>query len=195
MKTTWIPYVSRSIDVLKKACNEEDDYFETATDVINEAINEEMVVQSTRQGLPIIPFPCPNFVIIDKNFEDTKVLIRDNSYKDLEPLVNRTLDSQHCDTPLLGPRETRKVFQCSKSKKDCLVRLRAIYIVISKSRMLSILFLEWTQFRKNAKVKVSSESWIQFSVLLCGNGPGYVKENNIMFHNIYPDNTNRDLWM
>ena len=51
--------------------------------------------------------------------------------------------------------------------------------------MLSILFLEWTQFRKNAKVKVSSESWIQFSVLLCGNGPGYVKENNIIvFHNI-----------
>ena len=126
MKTTWIPYVSRSIDVLKKACNEEDDYSETATDVINEAINEEMVVQSTRQGLPIIPFPCPNFVIIDKNFEDTKVLIRDNSYKDLEPLVNRTLDSQHCDTPLLGPRETRKVFQCRKSKKDCLVWLRAI---------------------------------------------------------------------
>merc|ERR1719410_2794780 len=97
---------SRSIDVLKKVCNEDDDYSETATDVINEAINEEMVMQSTKQGLPIIPFPCPNFVIVDKNFEDTKVLIRENSYKELETSVNHALDSQHCDTPL--PGETRK---------------------------------------------------------------------------------------
>ena len=105
--------VSRSIDVLKKVCNEEDDYSETATDVINEAINEEMVLHSTRQGLPIIPFPCPNFVIVDKNFEDTKVLIRENSYKDLEASVNHTINSQHCDndTPLPGLRETRKVRQ------------------------------------------------------------------------------------
>ena len=110
MEPKKLNYVSRSIDVLKGVCNEEDDYSETATDVINEAINEEMVVQSTRQGLPIIPFPCPNFVIIDKNFEDTKVLIRENSYKDLEPIVNRSLDSHHCDTPLPGPRETRKVY-------------------------------------------------------------------------------------
>jgi len=101
---------SRSIDVLKKVCNEEDDYSETATDVINEAINEEMVIQSTRQGLPIIPFPCPNFVIADKNFEDTKVLIRENSYKDFEASVNHTINSLHCDsdTPLPGLRETRK---------------------------------------------------------------------------------------
>ena len=42
---------------------------------------------------------------------------------------------------------------------------------------VSLLFLEWTKFRKNAKVKVCSESWIQFSVLLCGNGPGYEKDD------------------
>ena len=77
--------------------------------MINEAINEEMVMQSTKQGLPIIPFPCPNFVIVDKNFEDTKVLIRENSYKDLETSVNHALDSQHCDTPLPDPRDSRKV--------------------------------------------------------------------------------------
>ena len=81
--------------------------------MINEAINEEMVIQSTRQGLPIIPFPCPNFVIVDKNFEDTKVLIRENSYKDLEASVNHTINSQYCDsdTPFPGLRESRKVRQ------------------------------------------------------------------------------------
>ena len=47
-------------------------------------INEEMVIASMKKGLPIIPFPCPNFVIVDRNFEDTKVLIRENSYKDIK---------------------------------------------------------------------------------------------------------------
>ena len=96
-------------------CNGEDDYSETATDVINEAINEEMVMQSTKQGLPIIPFPCPNFVIVDKNFEDTKVLIRENSCKELETPVNFSSDSQHCDMTIPGLRDTMKVSLKTKS--------------------------------------------------------------------------------
>ena len=101
--------VKRSADVLKKGCYGEDDDSETATDVINEAINEEMVLQSTKQGLPIIPFPCPNFVIVDKNFEDTKVLIRENSYKDLEASVHPSIISQNCDISLTCSSDTRKV--------------------------------------------------------------------------------------
>eukprot|EP00092_Neocalanus_flemingeri_P003399 GFUD01003641.1.p1 GENE.GFUD01003641.1~~GFUD01003641.1.p1 ORF type:complete len:247 (-),score=67.47 GFUD01003641.1:105-845(-) len=43
-----------------------------------------MVKDSMLKGLPIIPFAYPSFVIVDKNLEDTKMLIRENSVKDLK---------------------------------------------------------------------------------------------------------------
>ena len=77
------PAKSRSVDILKKGggCAEAEAEAEDCEEVIS-PIDEEMVAASRRQGLPIIPFPCPNFVILDKNLEETKVLIRENSVKD-----------------------------------------------------------------------------------------------------------------
>ena len=79
------PAKSRSVDILKRgggyaeAKTEAEDCEE---DVIT-PIDEEMVAASRRQELPIISFPCPNFVILDKNLEETKVLVRENPVKDL----------------------------------------------------------------------------------------------------------------
>ena len=75
---------SRSCDILKKGSEAEESETENVSSTVISPINEEMVVASMKKGLPIIPFPCPNFVIIDRNFEDTKVLIRENSYKDIK---------------------------------------------------------------------------------------------------------------
>ena len=75
---------SRSCDILKKGSEAEESETENVSSAVISPINEEMVVASMKKGLPIIPFPCPNFVIIDRNFEDTKVLIRENSYKDIK---------------------------------------------------------------------------------------------------------------
>ena len=47
-------------------------------------IDEEMVNESMKKGLPIIPFAYPNFVIVNKNEENTRSLIRENSLKDLK---------------------------------------------------------------------------------------------------------------
>ena len=78
------PAKSRSVDILKKGggCAEAETEAEDCEEDVISPIDEEMVAASRRQGLPIIPFPCPNFVILDKNLEETKVLIRENSVKD-----------------------------------------------------------------------------------------------------------------
>ena len=81
-KRTSLHIKSRSVDILKKGFVNEDVDSEVTSDVIS-PINEEMVIQSQQKGLPIIPFPCPNFVILDKNLEETKSLIRENSYKEM----------------------------------------------------------------------------------------------------------------
>ena len=84
-KRTSLHVKSRSVDVLKKVCDDENDDHDNNSDIIS-PINEEMVMLSQKQGLPIIPFPCPSFVILDKNLEETKSLTRENSFKEIKTI-------------------------------------------------------------------------------------------------------------
>ena len=79
-----IPLRSKSIDLLKSSSDIDDSEPETSTSDIISPIDEEMVNESMKKGLPIIPFAYPNFVIVNKNEENTRSLIRENSLKDLK---------------------------------------------------------------------------------------------------------------
>jgi len=79
-----IPLRSKSIDLLKSNSEIDDSEPETSTSDIISPIDEEMVNESIKQGLPIIPFAYPNFVIVNKNEENTRSLLRENSQKDLK---------------------------------------------------------------------------------------------------------------
>ena len=109
-KRTSLHVKSRSVDILKKGFDNEDDDSEVTSDVIS-PINEEIVIQSQQKGLPIIPFPCPNFVIIDKNLEETKSLIRENSYKEMTISPKPSTLKKFEKHPRGSEIETYKVFR------------------------------------------------------------------------------------
>jgi len=79
-----IPLRSKSFDLLKSNSEIDDSEPETSTSDIISPIDEEMVNESIKQGLPIIPFAYPNFVIVNKNEENTRSILRENSQKDLK---------------------------------------------------------------------------------------------------------------
>ena len=79
-----IPSRSKSVDLLKSSSEVEDSEPDTSSSDIISPLDEEMVNESMKKGLPIIPFAYPSFVIVNKNVEDTKTLLRENSLKDLK---------------------------------------------------------------------------------------------------------------
>jgi len=94
-----IPTKSKSVDKLKNSSDEVEPELDTSTTDIISPIDEEMVTDSMRKGLPIIPFSYPNFVMVNKNIEDTKTFIRENSLKDLKHAfrsVKKDLNEENC---------------------------------------------------------------------------------------------------
>ena len=78
-----LSFKSRSAELAGRTGEEEDRQEEAAASDVISPIDEEMVAMSRREGLPLIPFGYPNFVILDKKLEETKQLIRENSLKEV----------------------------------------------------------------------------------------------------------------
>jgi len=79
-----IPVRSKSVDLLKSNSEIDDSELDTSSSDIISPIDEEIVNESMKKGLPIIPFAYPSFTLVNKTVEDTKTLLRENSQKDLK---------------------------------------------------------------------------------------------------------------
>ena len=100
-----IPSRSKSVDLLKSGSEIDVSEPETTSSDIISPIDEEMVNESMKKGLPIIPFAYPNFVIVNKNEENTRSLLRENSLKDLK-LAILAVKEETDKRDITSPEET-----------------------------------------------------------------------------------------
>ena len=78
-KRSYLHTKSKSTDVLKKhqdQCGDDDE--EKENSLVVTPMEQEMVIASIQKGLPIIPFPMPNFVISNNDLEEN----RENTVRD-----------------------------------------------------------------------------------------------------------------
>ena len=79
-RRSYLHTKSKSADILKN--HDEDEETENVEEV--SPYEQEMVLVSLRKGLPIIPFPMPNFEISNNNLEESRSIMRENSLDDMK---------------------------------------------------------------------------------------------------------------
>ena len=89
-KRNYLHSKSKSTDHLKKHKDDDDEGGEEDEEEgagFVSPVDQEMVLASLRRGLPIIPFPMPNFDSSTTNIEEPLYTRRDNSPKEMKFVV------------------------------------------------------------------------------------------------------------